>query len=227
MEEAARSGIAADRVFVTRELLDSGFAEGLIAESILEVSPSVLDSIADTNTPQGIVALAPIVETGPDVIVKALGTASTPLVVFLDRINNPSNLGAVVRTTEAAGAAGLITSTGSANIFSAKALRAAMGSSLRLPIWTGAGLDDAIEWAAANRMRTVASDVRAAKSYVDVDWTIPRLLIVGSEAHGLGEDDLEKINERIVIPMNEKVESLNLAVATGVILFEARRQNAR
>ena len=226
VEEAARSGIKADRVFVTREFLDSGVPAGLNAEGMFEVPPSVLESIADTSAPQGIVVLAPIPETGSGVIAGALNTAM-PLVVFLDRINNPSNLGAVVRTTEAAGAAGIIISSGSANIFSAKALRAAMGSSLRLPIWTDACLDEAIEWAVANGLRTVASDTGAAKSYIDIDWTVPRMLVVGSEAHGIGEDDLEKIDERIVIPMDENVESLNIAVATGVIMFEARRQNAR
>ena len=226
IEEAARSGITADLVFVTREAAESGMLAGLSAKSTFEVPPSVLESIADTNTPQGIVVLARPPETGPDRIVAASKTSATPLAVFLDRINNPSNLGAVVRTTEAAGAAGIVISSGSANVFSAKALRAAMGSSLRLPIWTGVSLDEAMEWAGANGMRTVATDTDATRLYTDVDWTVPRMLIIGSEAHGIGKDDLEKINERIVIPMNEKVESLNLAVATGVILFEARRQNA-
>jgi len=101
-----------------------------------------------------------------------------------------------------------------------------MGSSLRLPLWTDVRFDDAIDWARAKRLRTVAADVSASRSYTSVDWQIPRLLVFGSEAHGLDDEILEKIDEPVLIPMEKDVESLNLAVAAGVVLFEARRQNS-
>jgi tRNA G18 (ribose-2'-O)-methylase SpoU len=72
----------------------------------------------------------------------------------------------------------------------------------------------------------VAADISGAKSYTEIDWHIPRLVVFGSEAHGLDEEDLGKLDERSVIPMEKDVESLNLAVAAGVVLFEARRQNS-
>ena len=225
VEEAARSGITAERLFVTREYLDSVVTRGLRAAAIFEIGASVFESIADTKNPQGVVAIAEIPVTGPTEIETSI-KQGLPLVIYLDQINNPSNLGAVVRTAEAAGAAGVIVSRGSADIFSPKALRAAMGSTFRLPIWTGIVLDEAVEWARTKGLSSVAAAVNARQIYTAIDWKVPRMVVLGSEAHGISENDLEKIDELVVIPMENEVESLNIAVAAGVIMFEAKRQNA-
>jgi len=227
--EAARSRIAIDSLFVTDEMLEqfdeSELTAWLRPERIYEVSESLLQSIADTNTTQGIIAIAERPGSTPERI-DEIHTRRVPLVVMLHEINNPSNLGAIMRTAEAAGVAGVVVSEGSADVFSPKALRAAMGSSLRLPIWSGARFDEAIDWAKRNKLRTVAADISGERSYADVDWQIPRMLVFGSEAHGLGEEELAQIDELVVIPMENDVESLNIGVACGVILFEARRQAA-
>ncbi|PYS98080.1 MAG: hypothetical protein DMF63_17655 [Acidobacteria bacterium] len=229
ISEAARARIVTEKVFVASSFLDEMSEDDIIAwlnpRHIFEVNDSMLQSIADTNNSQGVVAIAARPATGPDMI-GVVATSSTPVVVLLNKINNPSNLGAVIRSAEAAGVAGLITSEGSADAMSPKALRAAMGSSLRLPLWTDVSLDEALEWAAGKKLRTVAADISGARSYTEIDWQIARMLVFGSEAHGLDEEDLTKIEERIVIPMEKDVESLNLAVAAGVVLFEARRQNS-
>lgn len=229
ISEAARARIAVDKVFVAsdflKEMSESEIAAWLRPRHIFEISDSTLQSIADTNNPQGIVAIAERPVTGPERI-GSVAVHPTPAVVFLNEINNPSNLGAVIRAAEAAGVAGVITSIGSADAMSPKALRAAMGSSLRLPLWTDVSLDDALAWSADKKLRTVAADIGGTRSYTEVDWQIPRMVVFGSEAHGLGEEDIRKIDELIVIPMEKDVESLNLAVAAGVVLFEARRQNS-
>ena len=144
--------------------------------------------------------------------------------LFLKEINNPSNLGAIVRTAEAAGAIGVIVSKGSADVFSPKALRSAMGSSFRLPVWENAEFSEVLGWAKVHDLVTVAADILGTSSYTDIDWRIPSLLIFGSEAHGLGELELAAIDKTVLIPMENGVESLNLAVSAGIILFEARRQ---
>ena len=224
ISEAARARVATEKVFVAssflHEMSEPDIAAWLRPRHMFELPDSILESIADTNNPQGIVAIADRPITGPDTI-GVIATSSTPAVVFLNKINNPSNLGAVIRAAEAAGVAGVITSEGSADALSPKALRSAMGSSLRLPLWT-----DALAWASSKKLRTVAADVSGTRSYTEVDWQIPRMVVFGSEAHGLDEEDLRKIDERIGIPMEKDVESLNLAVAAGVVLFEARRQNS-
>src|SRR5688572_29550300 len=229
VEEAARSRVVTESVFVTGEILEQFDENDLMGwlrpKNLFEVPEAMLQSLADTSNAQGIVMISERPETGPDRI-ELRQPNPVPLVIFLHRINNPSNLGAVIRTAEAVGVAGVIVSDGSADAFSAKALRAAMGSSMRLPIWTGAKFETVLEWSRSRGLRTIAADNRAERSYVDVDWQIPRMLIVGSEAHGLDDSDLEQADEKIVIPMAKEVESLNLAVACGVIMFEARRQNA-
>lgn len=227
VEEAARSRIDSECIFMSRARLDepgtSDLVSRLLPQRIFEVSESVLQSLGDTNATQGIIAVAERPQTGREMIV--LGN-TTPLVVYLHEINNPSNLGAVIRTAEAAGVAGVVVSRGSADVFSSKALRAAMGSSLRVPIWTGVELTEVLDWARENRLRAVAADIKATRSYTEIDWQVPRMLVMGSEAHGLDSTDLAEVDELVFIPMANGVESLNVAVACGVILFEARRQSA-
>jgi TrmH family RNA methyltransferase len=86
-------------------------------------------------------------------------------------------------------------------------------------------LSEAIEWAEHNGLQTIATTPTAEKKHTDVDWTRRSMILFGSEAHGLPESELRRVDDRILISMDRSVESLNLAVACGVILFEARRQN--
>ena len=227
LEEAVRSRLQIECLYVSKDA-QARAGELINAANAAEVyllGDAAFQSIADTVNSQGILALATRPRSGRDVIERSMASAAIPMVIFLESTNNPSNLGAIVRTAEAAGAAGLIVSSGSADPFSPKGLRAAMGSSFRFPIWTDATFEEAVAWARANGMQTVATQASAAKTYTEVDWTQASLLVMGSEAHGLPEDQVGSVDIRISIPMERSVESLNLAVACGVIMFEARRQN--
>ena len=226
-EEALRSSLELEECFVSdafdgEDLIDAISERGA---TVLYVAERLFASISDTKTPQGIVLTAKRPTTGRHDIESRLGSTALPLVVYLKEINNPSNLGAVLRTTEAAGIAGLVVSTNSADSFSPKAIRASMGAVFRMPVWENAEFEEVIAWATAANCRTTASDISARGSYTQIDWTSARLLIVGSEAHGLSSDELDSVADKILIPMENGVESLNLAVATGIILFEAKRQN--
>jgi TrmH family RNA methyltransferase len=227
--EALRSGLEIETLFLSDEGVSraAGIRDPEITGEIYSVADAAFRSISDTVTSQGLVAIARRPSTGQTDLEKRLRSASVPVVLFLHQTNNPSNLGAVIRTAEASGAAGLIVSSGSADAFSPKALRAAMGSSFRLPVWTDAEFAAVSKWAEENNLQKVATELGASKTYADVDWTRPSLLLLGSEAHGLSSAELKDVNEKIVIPMEQAVESLNLAVACGVILFEARRQNSQ
>lgn len=231
VEEALRSSLRLSEAFVSAELLGSERTD-LIVRALRDsgaivhsVSKKVSDSLSDTKNGQGIVALAdrPVLkklrELNPG------NTSGIPLVLFLDTVSNPSNLGAVVRTAEAAGVAGLIVSRGSADPYSAKALRASMGSAFRLPIVTESDLQVVVDWARKEGFISTAADVSATNTYFRTDWLKPRLLVLGSEAHGLDAKTIAEMDELTVIAMENGVESLNLAVASGIILFEANRQN--
>ena len=226
--EALRSDISIDECFVAEGFKDVDLILGVAkrTSAIYEIPARIFKSIADTDQPQGIILIAQRPRTGADAIKSRTGVARLPVIAFLKEVNNPSNLGAIMRTAEAAGVSGAIVSTRSADVYSPKALRAAMGSSFRLPIWENADFDEVLKWAKEGNLVTTAADVSASKNYTQIDWKSSRLLIFGSEAHGLNDDELSKIDELIKIPMESNVESLNLAVSAGIMLFEAKRQNS-
>lgn len=188
------------------------------------VDEAVFSSVSDTRTPQGVVLLAARPATGPAALDESAG--ETPLVVILHRVNNPANAGAILRAAEAAGATAAILTEGSADIFSPKALRGAMGSTLRLPLWTGARFQEVVDWFQQRGVRTVCTDLRAQKAHTEIDWTVSSALILGGEAAGLAPEEVAAADEAVRIPMRPPVESLNVAVAAAVVLYEAARQRA-
>lgn len=229
-EEASHSHLTISEVFFTEDFSETergrAFLQNAGTSNLAEVSDKVFDSLTDTKNSQGVVLICEKPQTGKSLIEKNLqnNPKTFPLLVLLHRINNPSNLGAILRTCEAVDVSGIITTKNSADVFSTKALRGAMGASLRLPIWKDADFFEVLDWAKENNFVSVCADVNAEKNYLEIDWRKPRLLIFGSEAHGLTEEEREKVDESLIVPMENNVESLNLAVSCGVILFEAKRQ---
>lgn len=249
-EEAVSANLDITDLFFTTEFAATTRGKQLIAKSadirFANVSEKLLASISDTKTSQGVVILAKKPETGRKIlegvkgwtgerVKKQLSTISnspphpltpSPLLVVVHRLNNPSNVGAILRTAEAAGATGVILTEGSADVFSPKSLRGAMGAAFRLPMWTGAEFAEAIEFCHANNLKTVCAELNAQKTHVEVDWREPKALILGSEAHGLAPEEIALTDESLKIPMHSPVESLNVAVACSVILYEAHRQRS-
>ncbi|HYP51335.1 MAG TPA: RNA methyltransferase [Pyrinomonadaceae bacterium] len=226
-EEAAQFLDITD-FFYTPEFAETARGEELLKNSHnfnrAAVSQKLLESISDTKTPQGAVLLARKPKTGRQILEEKLKSISAPLFVVLHEINNPSNAGAILRTAEAAGAAGAILTRKSADVFSPKSLRGAMGAAFRLPLWTNADFNETINFFRANRIKTICADVRAEKKHTEIDWRAASALIVGSEARGLTPEEVGQIDEQTKIPMKAPVESLNAAVAAGIILYEAARQ---
>lgn len=224
-EEALRSQLEIEAVVVSEELLRKERVAGVIqelsqaAKRFGSVSEKLLESVSYTKTPQGIVVLAQRPE-------KRLADHldAKPLLVVLHQINNPVNVGAILRTSEAAGAAGVITTKNTSDPFSPKSLRGAMGAAFRLPLWSGPAYREMIEWCGQRGIATICADVDATTSYTEIDWTGPRALILGPESTGLTAEELELADQRVSIPMQGMAESLNVAVAAGVLLFEAARQ---
>jgi TrmH family RNA methyltransferase len=101
-----------------------------------------------------------------------------------------------------------------------------MGAAFRLPLWLGGTLPEVVRWCRQHGAQTVCADIRATKTHTGFDWTRPAALVLGAEAHGLNEQERDTMNELIRIPMRAQVESLNVAVAAGITLYEAARQRA-
>lgn len=230
-EEAVRSALHIEDVLYTERLVEDERGKQLLqalassSKRMTLVSQQVLDSVSDTKTPQGIVMLAERPKGFGDERMQTSSQALTrPLVIIMHRINNPSNAGAIVRAAEAAGATGAFATEGSADLYSPKALRGAMGSTFRLPLREGARFSETLEWCRARGIRTVSTTASSTRAYTEIDWTVARALVVGEEGAGLEDDEIAATDEAVHIPMQAPVESLNVAVATAVVLYEAARQ---
>jgi len=180
-----------------------------------DVSASVLQSISETVTPQGIVAAFPIAPT----------PATLPaggLVVVLDGLRDPGNVGTILRSAEAGGCTAIVTTSDTVDLYSPKVVRAAMGAHFRLPLVYD------LAWSSlATMLRGRAiylAEARGGVPYYDVDWTQPAALIIGNETEGPRPEARRCAMGRVSIPMPGRAESLNAAIAASVIIFEAVRQ---
>lgn len=229
-EEALQSGLAIEAVIFSEEIARKDKAARLIKElgqvcdRLASVSEKLLASISYTKTPQGIVVLAAR-PTLDEAAFKA-SQGKSPLLVVLHGINNPVNVGAILRTAEAAGATGAITTKQTSDPFSPKSLRGAMGAAFRLPIWTNATYELILSWCAAREIETVCADIDGKTVYTAVNWTKAAALIMGPESTGLTVAEVAAATSVVKIPMLGRVESLNVGAAAAILLYEAARQRA-
>jgi TrmH family RNA methyltransferase len=181
--------------------------------SPVPVSEEVMQAMSDTTTPAGVLAVLSMQPHPlPD---------QPSLLLILDEINTPGNLGTMLRTAGAAGADGVLLGPGSVDLYNPKVLRGSMGAHLRLPVHIKTWPEIA---ATVQGMQVWLATVEAEMAYTAVNWQQPSALIIGSEAAGPGEDARRLANDGITIPMHAATESLNAAMAAGIILFEAARQ---
>lgn len=231
-EEAARAGLSIESALFTGSLSDGGRGSRLLdaleeaGARLHEVSEGVMESVADTKTPQGValVARRPPSDLAEFERRLAEGVANAPLVVVLHGAGNPSNAGAMLRVAEAAGAHAVVATLHTADLFSPKSLRGSMGSAFRLPLWAGAEFADVLAWCATRGIETVSTSASATLTHTGFDWTRPAAVVVGAEGSGLTPDEVGATDAAVKIPMREPVESLNVATALAVILYEAARQ---
>ncbi len=181
-----------------------------------ELSERALAAAADTVTPQGILAVAPL-PSSPAIPPHA------SLILILDGLQDPGNLGTILRTALAAAVGAVITSPGSADPYAPKVVRAGMGAHFRLPILADVPWPE-IARRTAGRQILLAAPVDGIP-YDQVDWRRPTALIIGGEAQGAGTQAASLATARVTIPMAAQVESLNAAIAAGVLLFAAYRQS--
>jgi TrmH family RNA methyltransferase len=218
-EEALVAGWQAQLVLFTQDLTARGrtVLEGFTAQgaSIEEVSPHVLRAASDTETPQGLLAV--------------LSHRLLPLppaldfVLIPDQVRDPGNLGAILRTAAAAGVQAVFCPPETADAFAPKVLRAGMGAQFRLPV-------HALDWDEIARylasLRIVLAAMDEGQAYTQADFRFPLALIVGGEAEGAGPQARRLAHASVHIPMPGGGESLNAAVAAGILLFEVVRQRA-
>lgn len=223
VEEALKSGLALERLLMTAEFAERPEGNALARASrcpVTLVAASVLAGLADADSPQGVLALAHLERLG----VSALPRRVNGVYVFAEGLQDPGNLGALARSAEAAGVAGLVLTTGSAHPNHPRALRASAGSLLRLPLACQVRPEELASHLTNLRPRWVALDPAARETLYEADLGGPLVLLLGGEGPGLSAQLLSRADLRVRIPLAAPVESLNATVAAAVVLFEIHRR---
>jgi TrmH family RNA methyltransferase len=241
VEEALRSGCPVEAVLFSesgerhRERLAPFISSAEMAFPTLHTTDRLFEGLADTEHPQGVAALVHPRTATLDDLLRAPASACAPLLVVLAGVQDPGNVGTILRTAAAFGATGAVTAasgqSGTASPFSPKALRASAGAALHLPILPGMSLPILLTQLKIANVRTLASSVHEPHdgesrilSPWEVDWCEPVALLVGNEGAGLPEEVERSADARIRIPMASGIESLNAAAAAAVLFYEAARQ---
>jgi TrmH family RNA methyltransferase len=190
---------------------------------VVQVTDPVMDALSPTAHPSGVVALAARPRRALDDVLGPAGGSAALVVVAVD-VQDPGNVGAIARVAEAAGATGFVAAGQSADPFGWKALRGSMGSVLRLATVHDADAAAVVGALRARSLQILGAALSGAVPFDAVDWRAPSACLVGSEGTGLPPAILEMTDRRVRIPMAPPVESLNVAVSAGLLLYEARRQ---
>lgn len=222
LEEALKSGRAVDKIFYLLEKEDDFqhyIQPHLNGETVYAVSEQALKEISSTVHPQGIVGIVSMDQK----VRKDRNTLSgNPLYLYLDGLQDPGNLGTIIRSAHAAGAGGILLGKGTVDAYSDKVLRSAMGSLFHIPIITnGVEMLDILR---CEGYKLAVTSLQASKSIFEEDLTQKLILVIGNEGSGVTEEMIEKAEVLLKIPMPGGAESLNAAVAASVILFEQVRQ---
>lgn len=198
-------------------LMDAALERGV---PVFEVSPNAYKTISDTITPQGVLAIAELPRNA-----QSDGVEFPSHVLFLDGVQDPGNVGTLIRTADAFGIHGVCCGSGTADPYSPKVVRATMGGLFRTPVFAVDGPAYVEEWKTHwPDGQVILTSANADTVCYDADFQKPSLIVVGSEAFGVSQPLTELSSFAVQIPMGGKAESLNAAIAGAVILYEVSRQ---
>lgn len=221
-EEALAAGWEARLVLFSQELSDRGQTalDGFRAAGVQveQVSEQVMRSVSQTETPQGIL----VVLSKP----KPSLPEKTDFALILDGVRDPGNLGTMLRTAASAGVQAVLIPPGSVDAYAPKVVRSGMGAHFRLPpvAWEWPAIE---AWVIRNGLTVLLADAQRGEAYFQHDYRVPLGLVVGGEAFGIGQEAVRLAHKRVHIPMPGGGESLNVAMAAAILLFEVARQRAQ
>jgi RNA methyltransferase, TrmH family len=227
VQDARRAGLAFEAVALNRSTLGlpevAALAEALARDGaeVVEVTDAVLEAMSPVSTPSGIVAIGQRPDWPLD---RVVGGSSRPLIVVAVDVQDPGNVGAIARAAEAGGASALVLCGASADPFGWKALRGSMGSLLRLPTASVAAWHGALDTIRARGVRVAATVPRGGVPLFEANLARPLALLLGGEGPGLPPEAVEAADVRVSIPMRGPVESLNVAVAAALLVYESARR---
>lgn len=218
-QEAPREEIV--KVYLSEEL----YEKGILKEALKNVSYEVLKNevfchVAETKTPQGVLC----VMKQKKYTLEELTKGKLPLLLVLENIQDPGNLGTMLRTAEGAGATGILLSKGCVDIYNPKTIRSTMGSIYRVPFAYTEDLLADLDRLHDKGIKTYAAHLKGKGWYDEESYREPVAFLIGNEGNGLSDEVSAKASRYIKIPMEGKLESLNAAVAAAILMYEASRQ---
>ncbi|MFH0886749.1 MAG: RNA methyltransferase, partial [bacterium] len=208
-------------IIVSSKYLDKVDAGKFKKASVYRLDDKSFEQIADTQTPQGIAA---VVKYKSLVLADIKNIKSDALFVVCDGVSDPGNLGTVIRAADAANADGVIIAPGTVDPYNSKAIRAAMGSLFHVNIYFCNDRAELVKKLKSENVKILVADRKAKRSYWEADMGGKLALVLGSEAHGVSDDMRSLAIDKIGIPIYGNAESLNVAMAGTLLLYEAQRQ---
>ena len=216
LEEAVKNGAGIKTVLMCRDYRGSLFGT---EDKAFCLSDKLFEQLSQTETTQGIMAIVEKPELSPDLFLNRGGGNF----IVLDRLQDPGNIGTILRTADAAGYELAIVMKGTADVFSPKAVRAATGSLFRMPVVFMDSVDELMEFTRAAGKKLVATCFDTDRYYYDENLKGNIALIIGNEGSGISRELIECSDLKIKIPMHGNIESLNASVAAGILMYEAVR----
>lgn len=199
-----------------------------LADAVVEtVSSEVMKKMADTMSPQGILLVAEMFDYQPEELIreavrKRAEEGRDPLFLLLEDVQDPGNLGTMIRTAEGAGADGIFMTEGCVDIYNPKTIRSTMGSLYRMPFVCGVSLPEVIDLLKKEQITTYAAHLKGEKFFHEIDYRGGSAFLIGNEGNGLREETADLADTYLKIPMEGKLESLNAAMAAGLLMYQSR-----
>ena len=220
IERAQKCGFEIDQLYVCPTLLREPLS--ITANLTEEVSEEVFDKIAYREGSDGLLALArPKYKS-----LNEFKPRENALVIVLETVEKPGNLGAIMRTADAAGVDAVIVADPQTDIFNPNAIRASIGCMFSVPVYA-CSTEECINWLKSNQIKIYCTYLKASIDYLDADFRSASAIVMGTEATGISDAWVKAADQNIIIPMNGIADSLNVSVTTAIVTFEAIRQRRR
>ena len=217
IERAVACGFVVDTLFICNEILSA--EANIEANTIEEVSLEVFEKIAYREGSDGLLAVA--IPKYADL--NDFKPKKNPLIIVLETVEKPGNLGAVMRTADAASVDAVIIADPRTDLFNPNAIRASIGTIFSVPLFSCSS-EECIEWLKANDIKIYCTYLKASIDYLEADFREGSAIVMGTEATGISDIWVEAADQNLIIPMNGIADSLNVSVTTAIVVFEAIRQ---
>ena len=217
IERAVACGFVVDTLFICNDILKESV--NIAANYVEDVTLEVFEKIAYREGSDGLLAVA--IPKYADL--KSFKPKKNPLIIVLETVEKPGNLGAIMRTADAAGVDAVIIADPRTDLYNPNAIRASIGTIFSVPLFACSS-EESINWLRENEIKIYCTYLKASIDYLEADFRQGSAIVMGTEATGISDIWVDAADQNLIIPMNGIADSLNVSVTTAIVVFEAIRQ---